>query len=196
MSQMHNLLLHVRLKCGFVGRPANSQASQSVIPVFIQHIFMHSCLKYDPVGRPPEAAWGALQKLRHSVRSHPLKGVEPELYSPEELLGGSRRPQPSSFRTPIGGQTPSPQQVPLQNGDAEVTDQQPSTSWFQLPWRISQQDDAPSSRRISGHDRGYPLNQPPMVGVTLFPTKLHGHNRTDARCLAASVSPILHSCNM
>ena len=130
---------------------------------------MHSCLIYDPVGRPPEAAWGALQKLRHSVRSHPLKGVEPELYSPEELLGGSRRPpQASSFRPPVGGQAPSPQQLPLQNGDAEVTDQQPSTSWFQLPWRISQQDDAPSSRRVSGHDRGYPLNQPPMVSVSFI----------------------------
>ena len=104
-----------------------------------------------------------LQKLRHSVRSHPLKGVEPELFSPEELLGGARRASPSTSRPAFGSQTPPQHQPALHRSDSESSDRQQSGSWFQLPWKVSQQDEAPQSRRISRDDRGLPLNQPPLV---------------------------------
>lgn len=104
-----------------------------------------------------------LQKLRHSVRSHPLKGVEPELFSPEELLGGARRPSPSTSRPAFGSQTPPQSQPTLHRSDSETSDRQQSGSWFQLPWKVSQQDENPQSRRISRDDRGLPLNQPPLV---------------------------------
>ncbi len=110
-----------------------------------------------------------LQKLRHSVRSHPLKGVEPELFSPEELLGGARRALPSTSRPAFGSQTPPQSQPALHRSDSETSDRQQSGSWFQLPWKVSQQDEAPQSRRISRDDRGLPLNQPPLVSVDSCP---------------------------
>jgi hypothetical protein len=121
--------------------------------------------------RPWSYMWGAplmlfgapLQKLRHSVRSHPLKGVEPELFSPEELLGGARRAPPSTSRPVFGSQTPPQSQPGLHRSDSESSDRQQSGSWFQLPWKVSQQDEVPQSRRISRDDRGLPLNQPPLV---------------------------------
>lgn len=97
------------------------------------------------------------------MRSHPLKGVEPELFSPEELLGGARRALPSTSRPAFGSQTPLQTQQTIHRSDSETSDRQSSGSWFQLPWRLSPQDDAPHSRRISRDDRGLPLHQPPLV---------------------------------
>ncbi len=124
----------------------------------------HCCLAMH-VGRPLMLPGAPLQKLRHSVRSHPLKGVEPELFSPEELLGGARRATPSTSRPAYGSQTPPQSHQPLHRSDSESSDRQQSGSWFQLPWKVSQQDETPQSRRISRDDRGLPLNQPPLVSL-------------------------------
>lgn len=108
------------------------------------------------IGRPPLAETTANNKLG-------LKGVEPELFSPEELLGGARRASPSTSRPAFGSQTPPQHQPALHRSDSESSDRQQSGSWFQLPWKVSQQDEAPQSRRISRDDRGLPLNQPPLI---------------------------------
>lgn len=105
------------------------------------------------------------------MRSHPLKGVEPELFSPEELLGGARHALPSASRPAYGSHTPPQTQQVIHRSDSDTSDRQQSGSWFQLPWRVTQQDDAPHSRRVSRDDRGVPLNQPPLVsGVCNFAT--------------------------
>lgn len=104
------------------------------------------------------------------MRSHPLKGVEPELFSPEELLGGARRPLPSTSRPAFTSQAPPQTQQPIHRSDSDTSDRQSSGSWFQLPWRLSPQDDAPHSRRISREDRGQPLHQPPLVGCLCLST--------------------------
>lgn len=98
------------------------------------------------------------------MRSHPLKGVEPELFSPEELLGGPRRALPSTSRPAFASQTPPQTQQTIHRSDSETSDRQSGGSWFQLPWRLSPQDDAPHSRRTSRDDRGLPLHHPPLVG--------------------------------
>ena len=118
------------------------------------------------VGRPLMPLGAPLQKLRHSVRSHPLKGMEPELFSPEELLTGARRATPSTSRPAFGSQTPPQSQPTLHRSDSESSDRQQSGSWFQLPWKVSHQDEAPQSRRISRDDRGLPLHQPPLVRLS------------------------------
>ena len=116
-------------------------------------------------GAPLNAFLGRpVQKSRHLVHPSPMKGVDPELFSPEELLGGPRRGTTSTSRP---GYSSHSQNQPLQQRQTEPqpSDAQPSSSWFQLPWKVGQQDDGPSSRRISGEERGVPLHQPPMVGV-------------------------------
>lgn len=127
---------------------------------------MHAKTYLLHMGRPLILPGAPLQKLRHSVRSHPLKGVEPELFSPEELLG-ARRTSPSTSRAAFGSQTPPQSQQSLHRSDSETSsDRQQGGSWFQLPWKVSQQDEAPQSRRVSMNDRGLPLNHPPMVSLS------------------------------
>lgn len=116
------------------------------------------------LGRPLTLLGRPLQKFKHSVQS-PLKGVDPELFSPEELLGGSRRGATSTSR-PAYSSHMQGQTVQQRQSDPGTSDAQATSSWFQLPWKVGQQDDGPSgpsSRRISGEDRGMPLHQPPMV---------------------------------
>lgn len=115
------------------------------------------------LGRPLTLPGAPLQKSKaqNSVQSHLVKGVavDAELFSPEELLGGPRRSNPPALRSG------HPQQPALQQrlSEAQSQEAQPSSSWFQLPWKVGQQDEGPSSRRISGDDRGLPLHQPPVV---------------------------------
>ena len=135
-----------------------------------------------------------LQKLRHSVRSHPLKGVEPELFSPEELLGGARRASPSTSRPAFGSQTPPQHQPAFHRSDSESSDRQQSGSWFQLPWKVSQQDEAPQSRRISRDDRGLPLNQPPLVSLLCHRQELFSGRAFSviAKCIGfAKLEPLI-----
>ena len=115
-------------------------------------------------GAPLDTLRAPLQKSKHSVQS-PVKGVDPELFSPEELLGGARRGATSTSR-PAYSSHMQGQVVQQRQTDPGTSDAQASSSWFQLPWKVGQQDDGssgPSSRRISGDDRGMPLHQPPMV---------------------------------
>ena len=74
------------------------------------------------------------------MRAHPLKGVEPELYNPEELLGGDR--------APVAASRPLP----------EAEDHQPTSSWFTHWFGLS------DARATASSDiRNAALHQPPFV---------------------------------
>ncbi|KAK9803596.1 hypothetical protein WJX72_003244 [[Myrmecia] bisecta] len=105
-------------------------------------------------GRPPLRENGlGLKALRTSVRAHPLKGVEPELFSPEELLHSRSAGLASSSHQPAGS-----------NGESGSHDDGSTTGWFSQWFHPSQGGgpQQPPRRHTTGGDEArVPLNQPP-----------------------------------
>lgn len=153
----------------------------SVADVHISWLPLHGTHAHACWGAPLRCLGRPLQKSRHSAQLSSLKGVDPELFSPEELLGGPRR----TISTSRPGYSSHTQTPPLhqRQSESQASDAQPSSSWFQLPWKVGQQDEGPSSRRISGEDRGVPLHQPPMVNRIHCATS-HGHIGHASTCLS------------
>lgn len=88
------------------------------------------------------------------MRAHPLKGMEPELLSPEELMDPSLALRRSPGRS--GGNTSAPTNGPSLSHRPPPSAQ--STGWFTQLWR--QQNE-----RANGGYSASELHQPPYVSA-------------------------------